>query len=340
MSLPSFENAVEPYRAKAVEPHLLMGNGFSRAWRDSIFNYGALFSRADFQGLSTGARRAFEVLETNDFEIVMRALRSAAVLLSLYRSALTDVAAEMEGDAIRLREVLVRAIAGSHPARPGEVSVDQFRACKAFLKNFKTYYTINYDLLLYWALMQDQIAPDLKCDDGFRTPEAGESAYVTWEPDNTRSQTVHYLHGALHLFDAGTEIQKYTWTNTGTPLIEQVRQALDNNLYPLFVAGGLSRDKLDRIRHSAYLAKMERSFLAISGVLFVFGMSFGESDSHVMRWIGRNGVSELWVSVFGNPATSDNQRMMRQVEALPKLRSGRKKLTVQFYDATSARVWG
>ena len=46
--------------------HALLGNGFSRACRDDIFSYGALFDRADFEGLARGGiddgicRRQFE----------------------------------------------------------------------------------------------------------------------------------------------------------------------------------------------------------------------------------------------------------------------------------------
>ena len=32
---------------------------------------------------------------------------------------------------------------------------------------------------------------------------------MTWEPGR-HAQNIHYLHGALHIFDAQTEVQKYT----------------------------------------------------------------------------------------------------------------------------------
>ena len=66
--------------------------------------------------------------------------------------------------------------------------------------------------------------PDSPCDDGFRKPE-DDAPYVTWEPENTYKQNVYYAHGGLHLFDAGAVLQKYTWSNTGIPLIKQIRAA-------------------------------------------------------------------------------------------------------------------
>jgi hypothetical protein len=67
----SFEEALAKSEGKK---HLLLGNGFSRACRDDIFAYSALFQRADFSALSPTARNAFDSLGTTDFEIVMKAL--------------------------------------------------------------------------------------------------------------------------------------------------------------------------------------------------------------------------------------------------------------------------
>src|SRR3546814_6226682 len=60
---------------------------------------------------------------------------------------------------------------------------------------------------------------------------------------SAHGQRVHYLHGALHLFDAGAELQKYTWVNTGKPLLEQAREAMGADKFPLFVAEGRSDER-------------------------------------------------------------------------------------------------
>ena len=60
-------------------------------------------------------------------------------------------------------------------------------------------------------------------------------------------QNIHYLHGALHLFDAGHQLQKYTWVNTGNALVDQATEALKNDLFPVFVAEGDSKSKLTKI---------------------------------------------------------------------------------------------
>jgi len=321
-------------------PHLLLGNGFSRALRDDIFAYDALFDRADFAGLSPEARQSFDVLRTRDFESVMRTLRSAAALLSIYEPGNPGRAQRLRADADALRDLLVRTIASNHPDRPGEIALEAYAACRAFLANFDHIYTLNYDLLLYWALMQQELEPKVAFDDGFRTPDEGPEDYVTWDVEKTDQQNVFYLHGALHIFDAGAEIQKYTWINTGVPLIDQIREALERNFYPLFVAEGESDGKLARIRHSDFLARAYRSFAKIGGSLFIYGHSMAPNDEHIVRLIGKSRIRQLFIGLYGDPESPDNRRIRTRAGALAASRARSRPLEVVFFDAGSVRVWG
>lgn len=337
----SFQDTIT--QLDSVSPkHALLGNGFSRACRNDIFAYAKLFEQADFSRLSSCARRAFDSLTTTDFEVVMEALKRAALLLRLYepgQSALADI---FDRDADGLREVLVSAIAGSHPARPGDISSEQYGFCKQFLSHFKDVYTLNYDLLLYWALMQDQVEPIIPCDDGFRQPEYGISDWVTWD-SSAHEQNVHYLHGGLHIFEAGPEIQKYTWCNTGLPLIEQIRAALTAEKYPLFVAEGTASQKMSRIIRSSFLGRAYRAFENIGGAVFAYGLSFGNSDDHIVRAITRSKVRHLAVSLFGPPDSETNRALVEKVESIRSARAtqgSRRTLDVTYFDAASARVWG
>jgi hypothetical protein len=296
------------------------------------------FQRADFGRLRT-ARTAFDVLETHDFEVVMRALRLIVQLLPIYHDA-PDLIARLTADADGLREVLVQAIAQTHPAGPFEIEEAQYAACRQFLANFDKIYTLNYDLLLYWVLMHTETDPQIRCDDGFRKPDDPDADYVTWEVSSTPNQNIFYLHGALHLFDAGFELQKYTWINRGVRLIEQIREALRNNLYPLIVAEGESHDKDARILHSGYLTRGARSFVQIQNNLFIFGHSFGGSDQHWFNLIVKGKINRLFVSLYGDPESAANRLIRGKASGLSDLRSPRRPLEVLFYDAPSAHVWG
>jgi len=322
--------------------HLLLGNGFSIACRPDVFRYDTLFNRADFSRLAR-ARQAFDLLATRNFEAIIRALRSFSLLAGIYAPGDTAARANATEDANSLREVLVSAVAGSHPDRPHDILPDEYRNCRKFLRGYKSINTLNYDLLLYWALMQDELGDDeIPCDDGFRKPaDDPEADYVSWDPDSSKSQTVRYLHGALHLYDTGIEMKKFTWINSQIPLIEQVRDALKQEFYPVFVSEGTSDEKVERIRHNDYLCKMYRSFTEIQGDLVVLGHSLDESDSHIFSdRIGRHGkTTRLYVSLFGDPDKPENSGKIRRALDLSQLRPARRPLEVKFFDAASASVW-
>lgn len=333
-------------KALQLEPdknrrHLLLGNGFSIACKRDIFSYGALFDRADFTNLSSEVRGAFESLKTHDFEVVMRALRNASALVKLYSSEDNELARQMERDATSLREVLVHAIAQSHPEMPPDVPITSYATCRQFLANFKDVYTLNYDLLLYWAIMHEELGPPIEFDDGFRTPDTGQEDYVTWDIQKTDRQNVHYLHGALHIFDADHEIKKYTWINTGIRLIDQIRTALQQNMFPLIVAEGESEQKLAHINHSNLLSRSFRSFSKIGHSLYIFGHSMAKNDDHILKLIEQNrNLKNLVVGIHGDPRSQGNRQIIMRVQDIAARRFRRSQLNVAFFTSDSARVWG
>lgn len=322
--------------AGGKKPKILLGNGFSRACRDDLFSYQALYEQADQKGMSADAKKAFRALGTTDFEQVMRMLKQASKLAQEYGRG--KLAKKMNGLADELREVLVRTIADNHPARPHDIAQKQYKACKEFLSNFCDIYTVNYDLLLYWAVMQEEIEPDVNHDDGFRQPEDGPEDYVTWDVQNTNSQNIHYLHGALHLFDAGAELQKYTWCNTQIALIDQIRDALKNDKYPLFVSEGTAQSKLDRIQHSGYLNRAYRSFANIGGSLFIFGLSMAENDEHILRLLDRTKCSYVAIGLYCKPDSLGNRQIITRSWKFGSKRRGAAPKVV-FFDAATAQVW-
>jgi len=319
--------------------HLLLGNGFSIACRPKIFAYGKLFEQADFSKISATAKNAFQALGTQDFEKVIKALRDAAAIVSSYQGP-SKLAESLAADANGLRELLVETIAATHPSWPGELSNAEYMACRKFLSNFSSVYTLNYDLLLYWTQMHTSDGENPSSDDGFRKSEDDfESAYVVWEPDQSHEQNMWFLHGALHVFDSGTEIQKYTWKNTGIRLIDQIRSALKKDYFPLFVSEGTSAEKYERIRHNDYLAKAYRSFSSIQGALFIYGHSLAENDEHYLRCIQKGKLSHIYVGLFDDPESDANKFIIRRANQLSYGRRSRNQLQVSYFDSATANVW-
>ena len=322
------------------------------------------------------AKLAFEALATTDFEVVIQALRQAVILLPIYGGD-PRAHALMAQHAEALKELLVQAIAGKHPERPGDVTEEQYGACRRFLAHFAgssrdlrnrggkdlrgSLFSVNYDLLLYWTLLHDEVriidpahptqwhlevSEPLDHNDGFLPPDDDPGAeYVTWDGEESFKQSIFFLHGALHLLDLGSELQKKCWERSGgIPLIDQIRAALNESRFPLFVSEGSSEGKLDRIRHSAHLHKGLRSFRANCDVkgtsLFVFGHSFADNDAHILDQIRKGKCSHLFVSIYGDHESEPNRQIMLRASRLAALRLERNPLVVQFFDAASANVWG
>lgn len=348
--------------------YLLLGNGFSISIFPDCFSYASLFQEAKEQGLfddTPELAAAFEILGTIDFEFVMDGLKVATKLAPLYGFDATKMAEHAD----LLKEVLVEAIAGRHPARPNEVSEQQYEACREFLRHFiganrgnarGKIYTLNYDLLLYWTALHDIVKidwdgdniairqdPALDHDDGFRAPEADYDAeYVAWDQFSaSHDQTISFIHGALHLYERGPELAKLCWERSGNkPLMDQIRAALDEDKYPLFVWEATTEIKLARINRSAYLSKSLRSFDGCCGTkkaaLFVIGHSLADNDAHVLDRISHGKVAQVFVSLFGDPDDEKNKTVRAKAEAWRAVRHERYPLEVQFINADSIHIWG
>lgn len=338
MSLMTFEDALRD-SATCKKRHLLLGNGFSIACRPNIFVYKRLFEQADFSRLSTTSKEVFEHLKTQDFEKVIKILRESSIALKAYKDAPKKLRDALKIDADGLRELLVQTIAQSHPEQPNDISDEEFLSCRRFLSNFNNIYTLNYDLLLYWALMHLDGITKVKSDDGFRKPDDDDfSSYVTWDSSNTYDQNIYYLHGALHLFDSDTEIKKFTWSNTGIRLIQQIRDALNQDLFPIFVSEGTSDEKLTKIRHNDYLSRAYKSFSSIQYALFIHGHSLAPNDEHILKRIEKNKISNVYVGIYGDSESADNKKIIARAKRLNK--SDRKTfLDVKFYATDTANVW-
>ena len=184
----------------------------------------------------------------------------------------------------------------------------------------------------------------LSPDDGFRHPEDDpELPYVSWQ--QSQSATVHYLHGALHLFDRGDEITKYTWSKTDKAIVDQIREALDEDRFPLFVSEGDSVSKRRRILHNAYLHKALRSFKSCcnpaANAIVIFGHSLSKNDNHILRCIACGAAETLLVSIYGDPDESGNPEVIGNAKKLVETRLARRPrspLKVIFYDSASAKL--
>ncbi len=316
--------------------HLMLGNGFSIAFRSDIFRYKALADRVQSQHV----KNIFANLGTSDFEYVMRRLTDALKVVNLYPNN-TTIANQIRKDLDELRNSLIQAISESHPENPSSISESQYRFCHSFLVHFDdgNKYTFNYDLLLYWVYMQFMYSKDkpLKIGDGFGT-DPNNSSILTWDISRENQQSIYYLHGAMHLFNDSGIIQKIKWVDNDVSIREQVCYSITAAKYPMFISEGTKEHKRSRIQSSSYLDHAFRSLDDISDNLFIFGHSLGDEDDHVFNRVNsQSDLRNIFISIHGDVNSGDNQRIVNKVSGWERLNSNKH---YYFYDAVSANVWG
>ncbi len=317
--------------------HLLLGNGFSMSYDPKRFSFTTLLESATRDGIidkDSELYKVFQGLETADFETVMRAMENSKEIIKVYGgdSALQKKIAK---DSEALKEYLVRIITNNHPEKSTSLSVKEKNACVAFLKKFKRIYTLNYDLLLYWASMQDMSE---SFSDGFGNTEDSEhEGYVVYKNSGSSKMNVHYLHGALHYFDAGDEIIKKTYANTDINIIDQVRESLKINIYPIFISEGTSEQKKTKILHSAYLNHCYKSLRSIGGDLVIFGASLKENDKHILDAIIESPIKRIYLGVSGEDAAT---HIRAAVDTHNADSDAKHKKELHLYDYKTVDVWG
>lgn len=171
-------------------------------------------------------------------------------------------------------------------------------------------------------------------------PNNNESV-VTWEIGQEHEQNLYYLHGALHIFSDGSEIEKYTWINTGTTLTQQIKESLKNNMYPVFITEGSRKQKRSRINNNAYLARSLASLKSIQGNAFIFGHSLRDEDDHVFNYLNyKSKVNNIFVSIYGDKNTEENKRILNKISNWEKEQKDKRHPKQYYvYQAESALVW-
>jgi hypothetical protein len=157
-----------------------------------------------------------------------------------------------------------------------------------FLSHFGRIFTLNYDLLLYWAVLQLYWAvlqrnlspPAVVVKDGFGRPGGGR---LTWsQPSRSDEQEIFYLHGAMHYYVDDHQVSKLE-VGDGN-IVSQLESNLGAVRYPLVVTEGSRDDKEARIAQSAYLTYCHRRLARLNGALFIHGMAMSETtDTAWMR---------------------------------------------------------
>ncbi|WP_417789224.1 DUF4917 family protein [Terasakiella pusilla] len=331
----TFEDAVN--LTQGEDRHILLGNGFTMAQSGGLFGYNNLLERS---GLERGSevRNLFDNLDTYDFEEVVQALEHAAQVLDVYGDG--AFAEKLYSDADEVREGLIEAVKNVHPENQFGISEEQVTACSNFLSNFRTVFTLNYDLLTYWLNFRARslgLNRIFDYTDGFGQLEYNREFREFSERSYCR---VYNLHGALHLF-LGKEKRTIKRIKTGDSIIQDIEETIvEDEKMPIFVSEGTSSKKMEKINSIPYLRHGYEQLKSREGVMFVFGHSADDKDEHIYKAIASSKIASIYFCVHDPDANlHEIEGRMNRIVSLA-WREFRKTLIINYVDAASCNVWG
>jgi hypothetical protein len=282
------------------------------------------------RGQDRRIQKVFDLLNTADFELVMQRLEAAAEILELYDTGNNPRTLQQDSQAVR--EALANTLADVHPDRIGDVGDGRLDRCHDFLVQFDEIFTTNYDLLLYWAINRKDRA---HFKDGFW--RQGDHLVHMYP----QRQNVSWLHGAVHLHedlvpgDKPTTIKR-EWS-AGVPLVDGLREDLEQGRMPLMVMEGTWDQKQRKINSSPYLSNCLQLLREFQGTLFTYGFSMSDNDRHILAAIQDSKITYLYAGLYGDVEDGSNPQTVGQAHRLRAESATR--IKVRFWDTSSAEVW-
>lgn len=312
---------------------LLLGNGASRAIHEG-FGYPSLRQAAEDKGhVTPEVADIFRAFGTDDFELVLRRLWEA----TLVNKALGIEPGRVELAYQQVRGALIATVRDVHIRH--EDAKRHFAPMFQFMKGFDAIFSLNYDLLVYWAMMasRDELGNWFK-DCFQRHGVFSENWETLRQPYRADGATlVFYPHGSLLTArrDDYTE-GKLTLPHKGeATLLGRILELWETgSVSPLFVSEGTAERKRKSIANSNYLSRVFREVLPNSGEsLVIYGWAISEQDEHILAQLRRPGstLRRVAISVYGGCQAS----AQRAEDALMAV--GVKE--VLFFDAESPGCW-
>jgi hypothetical protein len=325
MSVPeviTFQQAIA--RTQGQDRTLLIGNGFSAQY----FSYANLLTES---GLEAGGaiRNLFDNLGTVDFEAVVRSLEDAVIVERSYGN--NEHAGELEADAQRVREALVQAVRTTHPEHRENPTLNYGNPA-TFLRQFEKVFTLNYDLLLYWVILEQG-----RLRDGFGLGETSLNGRFRGPFREDAYCSVFNIHGGLHLFQNSVgDVEKAL--NGGDGVVATIANEITiRRRLPIYVAEGTWQSKLKKINSIGYLRHCLQALRQNMATVFIYGHSAADNDTHIYDAIFRSEAGHVYFGVY-EPTEEKTRRLDGELSRYSLIAGNRVQYTL--YDSGTANVWG
>ena len=315
--------------------NLLLGNGASIAI-DERFSYRLLYEEvSSYSEPNKELLNLFEHYKTTNFELILR------LLLETHRvnEILGIDDHKTKKYYLELRNALIQTIRHIHPKY--EEVKHHFTKVTKFVSRFKKVLSLNYDLLVYWAMLTYNEKHGQWFKDCFVHGEFEKDFSYLGSPYGAAkgATLVFYPHGTLFLATEPFGGEVKLSSSEKDYLLDSVLSKWEQEDYiPLFVSEGASQEKLRAITRNSYLNTVFDSVLAkLSGSLAVYGWSFSDQDQHILGALTRRGFGQIAISVYKKDRDWESfcDGVTDKIRKYPRL----KDCKIYFFDAENRGCW-
>jgi hypothetical protein len=232
---------------------------------------------------------------------------------------------------------------------------DHISAIATFIPRFKNIVSLNYDLILYWAIMEvksnqtGHLCKDAFCGDGGTTLYESDDLSMLYEPLTDRGELsctlVWYPHGTFFL-NASLNGESEVKTNRegSRDLLDTVIEKWGGTTIPLFVSEGKSTLKKQAIRRSHYLSRVYDEMLpnlvkhpkGHDESLLIYGWSMDKQDDHIVMQLKKNKFKRVAIAIHGLKNKNEDEEK-KKYEML--FRDFKDIENIDLFDSKDGGVW-
>ncbi len=344
--------------------HILLGNGFSLSFLQNLGITNPKFSYSQIIGdIIVGSKngtytfngdfeKAQQIADTYNLETIIEELYNLEKFSPVYNFDNSKINQDIQ----TLKDCLPTIISKYHPELPSQFTTDTstisigddcYTSCGNFLKKFSTIFTLSYDLFLYWVINKGGLQRTFY--DGFGNK--GRTAPLIWRDTYSGNgfKKFYYLHGGLHYYKTYIEEEFVQSFETGYPvekieydgqrsIIEQIKEMVADNKFPLVVVEGNSDEKRKKIIANDVLANGFSALSGVSGSVFIFGANLlSDEDNHLIQAMAKSSVQNIYYGLYGD---DDLQNVCHQIKnKISGKFSSTNQPIIEFFDTSSMNVW-
>lgn len=298
---------------------LLLGNGFSLNFSTTL-RYHNLYENF-VENCTLDSKKLFDEFGSHNFETILEHLESTERVSKALNIEYTIVSENKE----TIKQGLIESINRIHPT-PDDIDKLKIKKIANQVKEFSQIFTTNYDLFLYYIIIDSNKFGDYFYylffdDERFQLFNSG---------DSNKNNHIYFLHGALFLFEKSINVIKIK-KNEKNWLIDVITNEIKENNYPLFISEGTSDMKLKAIQSNKYLSYCFRNLKENKyKEVVIYGHSLSSQDSHIIKIL-----DEKYDRIAFGIRISKNKSIYDLRSEISKIKSLFKKTEIDFYDSSS-----